>query len=298
MNQDLPQRSARYCSNAYDSERWDHFSERANDVFVCAPPRTGTTWTQTLCCLLIHGWRDFAIKPSDVSPWYDATFFPVEEVNAIYENQQHRRVIKTHTPLDGISYFPRATYLAVYRDPRDVFFSFRNHLDNFRDNDFVASQDDDISALFQEWVRSPAQNDMRLSQALEQFTVHYASFHRFSDLPNIHFLHYADMREDLASGVAELADILGIEVGAQDIAEICRIADFDNMKKNSTQYTPDAKTGMWHNNERFFHKGKSGQWRDVLSPGDLASYEDRLHALLPAEDIDWLHNVKAGLHIA
>ena len=73
MNQDLPQRSARYCSNNSDSERWDHFSERANDVFVCTPPRTGTTWTQTLCCLLIHGWRDFAIKPSDVSPWYDAT---------------------------------------------------------------------------------------------------------------------------------------------------------------------------------------------------------------------------------
>ena len=36
------------------------------------------------------------------------------------EGQGHRRVLKTHTPLDGLVLDPRATYLVVGRHPLDM----------------------------------------------------------------------------------------------------------------------------------------------------------------------------------
>src|SRR4030095_3804728 len=43
-----------------------------------------------------------------------------DEVLARLEAQQHRRFIKTHTPLDGIPLDPRATYVVVARHPLDM----------------------------------------------------------------------------------------------------------------------------------------------------------------------------------
>jgi len=77
MKDHLPRRVTHYTSNNSDSARWDNFTVRDDDIFVWTPPRSGTTWTQTLCCLLLFGWRDFDIKPSDVSPWYEYNFHPV-----------------------------------------------------------------------------------------------------------------------------------------------------------------------------------------------------------------------------
>ena len=122
MNEVLPRRETHYISPVSDSARWDQFRGRDDDIFVCTPPRTGATWTQTLCYLLLFGWRDFTIYPADVSPWYDAIFHPVEDVIALLDAQDHRRLIKIHTPLDGIPFIPQSTYICVYRDPRDVFF--------------------------------------------------------------------------------------------------------------------------------------------------------------------------------
>ncbi len=290
MTEDLPRRETHYFTDFSDSARWDHFAGRDSDIFVCAPPKTGTTWTQTLCCLLLFGWREFDIRPSDVSPWYDATFEPVEEINALIEAQDHRRLIKTHTPLDGIPYNPLATYVTVYRDPRDVYFSALNHKDNVKLNDFSSNPEDDISAPFREWVQAPAGNGGPASGSLERFIVHFKSFKRFGHLSNLHFFHYSDMKRDLPAAVTGLARVLGIEITQDDIAQMSHIADIQNMRKNADQFAPDAKIGVWKSNEQFFNKGTGGQWRDELRAEDLALYDERMSELLSAEDIAWLHH--------
>ncbi len=290
MTGDLPRREAHYFTNVSDSDRWDHFAGRDSDIFICTPPKTGTTWTQALCCLILFGWREFNIRLSDVSPWYDATFESVEHINAVIEAQDHRRLIKTHTPLDGIPYSSHRTFVTVYRDPRDVFFSALNHKDNVTRNDFTLGPEDNVSAPFREWVQGPAGNGGPASRSLERFVVHFKSFKRFSHLANIHFFHYADMKRGLPAAIAGLARVLGIEITQDDITQISRVADFQNMRKNAAQFAPDAKLGMWKSNEQFFNKGTGGQWRDDLSAEDLALYDERIRGLLPAEDIAWLHH--------
>lgn len=45
---------------------------------------------------------------------------PVEEVHALLDAQTHRRIIKTHTPLEGVPFVDEVHYVIVGRDPRDV----------------------------------------------------------------------------------------------------------------------------------------------------------------------------------
>src|SRR5215203_1589032 len=109
----------RYRNLVMDSARWDGFEFRSGDIVISTPPKCGTTWTQMLCALLIFDGPTFPALLSDISPWLDMNIRPLAEVTVALAAQTHRRVIKTHTPLDGIPLHRDVTYLVVGRDPRD-----------------------------------------------------------------------------------------------------------------------------------------------------------------------------------
>src|SRR6188508_1212521 len=92
----------RYRSLIADSARWDGFAFRPGDVVISTPPKSGTTWTQMLCALLIFDGPAFPAPLGDISPWLDMNIRPLAEVTAALTAQAHRRFIKTHTPLDGL----------------------------------------------------------------------------------------------------------------------------------------------------------------------------------------------------
>ena len=110
---DLPQRTDTYRGRLTDTSRWDLFRARPNDLFICTPPKCGTTWTQAICANLIFGKPDFEGKITDISPWVDSKLETPEICMGILEAQTHRRFVKTHTPLDGIPYYDSCEYLIV-----------------------------------------------------------------------------------------------------------------------------------------------------------------------------------------
>src|SRR5689334_24191330 len=96
----------RYRSIVADSARWDGFAFRPGDVVISTPPKCGTTWTQMLCALLIFDGPDFPAPLDQLSPWLDMSTRPLAQVMATYAAQPHRRIVKTHTPLDGLPLYP------------------------------------------------------------------------------------------------------------------------------------------------------------------------------------------------
>src|SRR5215217_6706040 len=135
---DLQAPRTRYRSIIADSGRWDGFAFRPGDVVISTPPKSGTTWTQMLCALLIFDGPAFPAALGEVSPWLDNCIRPLPEVTAAYAAQTHRRFIKTHTPLDGLPLHPDVTYLVVGRDPRDVAISMEHHVTNMDFAHFLA----------------------------------------------------------------------------------------------------------------------------------------------------------------
>jgi aryl sulfotransferase len=287
---ELPQRTEVYIGRRTDSRRWDQFSARDDDVFICTPPKCGTTWTQAICAMLIFARADFDGKIGDISPWIDAKMVSIEACMQTLNAQTHRRFIKTHTPLDGITHFATSQYLLVYRDPRDAYFSMRNHMNNARDSPMLPEMADDPCEGFRVWLDTPFEPGVGEQRSLAAFVHHYESFRRFRERANFHFFHYADYKRALRSSFTRIADTLGIERSNAILDELSAAATFDNMKAKSTTYAPGAGLGIWKDDTAFFNKGQNAQWRDVLGSAELEHYAQRMGELLAAEDIAWLEN--------
>ncbi len=120
----------RYQSPDEDSARWLGFPFRDGDIVISTRSKTGTTWVQMICALLIFQTPELPAPLAQLSPWLDHLVAPREEVYAQLAAQKHRRFIKTHTPLDGIPLDPRATYIVTARHPLDMAVSLYHQGDN------------------------------------------------------------------------------------------------------------------------------------------------------------------------
>ena len=110
----------RYQSPDEDSARWLDFPLRVGDIVISSRSKTGTTWVQMICALLIFRTPQLPAPLAQLSPWLDHLIVPPEQVYARLTAQDHRRFIKTHTPLDGIPLDSRATYIVTARHPLDI----------------------------------------------------------------------------------------------------------------------------------------------------------------------------------
>jgi aryl sulfotransferase len=288
----LPQRLYSYTDGLTDTTRWDHFTPRDDDVFVCTMGKNGTTWMLTICTFLVFGRSDLDFVPADRSTWFDAIFSPVDKVVAHFEAQTNRRIIKTHTPLDGIPFYPQCTYITVWRDPRDAFISMRAHDDNmkieFGDGDAQEKEDRGAEQEFREHIEMDYVPGVPPSRGLGYRAHFIRSYFDYQHLPNIHFFHYADMKRDLKGEMAKVAKALGIEIDDAKLSQLADAATFSSMKRQALDYVPSGKDGFWHDPAKFLHKGVSGQWEDVFSDETLARFDARFDELLGPELARWI----------
>jgi aryl sulfotransferase len=294
---ELPELLHRYDHAFFDSGRWRDFSSREDDIFICSAYKAGTTWLQRICALLVFQDTTLGGQLGRVSPWLERETSPIEEVLERLDAQEHRRFIKTHTPLDGMPFFEQATYLFIARDPRDIFMSMHNHIHNSNANSQARQpgsggawpdMPDDIHELFEVWMTRgwfDWEDDGWPSWSV---THHARTFWAFRHLPNIHLLHYADLKADLDREMWRISDILGIARDPEIWPDLVDAATFDRMRGEADRLAPGADKAAWLDNARFFNKGTSGQWRDVLTDRDLALYRRVMDDRLPPDLVRWL----------
>jgi aryl sulfotransferase len=277
-----------YRTAVFDNARWQRFAHRPGDIFVCTPPKCGTTWMQTVVASLLWPDNDGPKPVMTVSPWLDAEFYPLDETLARLEAQTHRRSIKTHTPADGIPWWDDARYIFVARDGRDAFMSMCHHAEVFKDDvrkglnaralaDGVPPMPDwngDVHGFFETWVGMGAH------------LAHVATFWERRKQENLLLVHYNDLKRDLAGEMRRVAAFLGIDVPDAKWPAVVERCTFDAMKRRA-----DEIGTFWNfegGAQSFLFKGTNDRWRDVLTTQELAAYEKRAAELLPSDAIAWL----------
>src|SRR6187455_3546342 len=124
-----PRKTHELHSHHFDSTIWNDLKFRDDDIVIATYAKSGTTWMQQIIAQMLYG-PDAALEVAEISPWLDLRVPPKAVKLPFVEAQAHRRFIKTHLPVDALVFSPRAKYIYIARDGRDVIWSMYNHLSN------------------------------------------------------------------------------------------------------------------------------------------------------------------------
>jgi aryl sulfotransferase len=293
----VPESPLRYVSVDEDSGRWFDFPFRQGDIVISARSKSGTTWIQMICALLVFQVPDPPAPLATLSPWLDSLIIPKDEVYARLEAQKHRRFIKTHTPLDGIPIDDRATYIVVARHPLDMAVSLYHQGDNLDrarvrmltgQSEPLAS---DARPALREWVLDWISSDASPKEQMDSLPGvmwHLSDAWARRTTPNVVLVHYDDLLLDLPAEMQRIALLLDIDVPGELWPTLVEAATFKSMRTHASRLSPNP-SGILKNPTAFFRAGISGSGRQILSETELAHYLNRAAEMAPEDLLDWLH---------
>lgn len=305
MPASLGQPTCIYQNHHLDSTRWNAYEPRVGDIVIATSYKSGTTWTQEIVLHLIYQGQALPVR-SEVSPWLDARWSPLDELITNLEGQSQRRFIKTHLPLDGLPFFPQVNYIVVGRDPRDVFMSLWNHYSNYTEEYYSRVNDtpgrvgaplppcpQNIHDFWQGWITQGWFEWETEGYPFWGNMHHTQSWWNYRGLENILFVHFNDLLAGLQGEIRRIADFLAIEASDETIARIAQAVDLTTMRKKAEalNHFKSWKEGA----KGFFFKGTNGRWREALSPAELALYEDTAAKVLAPECARWLARGRIAL---
>jgi aryl sulfotransferase len=227
----------RYQSPEEDSGRWLGFSFRPGDIVISTRRRSGTTWMQMICALLIFQTTDLPAPINRLSPWLDYLVGPPEFVYAQLAEQRNRRFIKTHTPLDGIPSDPRVTYIVTARHPLDMFVSLREYVDSFPVPGAQHRTAEPMHDSLVAWI-ADAYDPRAYPESLAGVMRHLCDAWARRHEPNVLLVHYDDLCADLEGRMRWLAGRLGIAVPEQTWPTLVAAASFESMRSRADQFAP------------------------------------------------------------
>jgi aryl sulfotransferase len=294
----VPGVRVRYRSADEDSARWTGFQFREGDIVVSTRSKSGTTWIQMICALLVFQTPDLPAPLAELSPWLDWLITPRDEVFARLGAQGHRRFIKTHTPLDGIPLDPRATYIMVARHPLDMAVSLYHHsanIDRARMRQltgqpgslYTAAPRPSLHEWTLRWISAVAAPRDELD-SLPGVMLHLSDAWARRARRGVVLVHYDDLSADLEREMRRLAGLLGIAVPEDAWPALVAAATFDRMRERADRLTP-APPGVLVDNAAFFRRGTSGSGRELLTGAERARYHAYAAQMAPADLLTWLH---------
>jgi len=280
-------------SHHFDSTIWNDFRFRDDDVVIATYGKSGTTWVQQIVSQLIFN-GEAGLPVAEMSPWLDLRVPPKEIKLPEVEKQTHRRFLKTHLPVDALVFSPRAKYIYIARDGRDVVWSLYNHHVNANQFWYEALNDTpgrvgppiepppaSIAQYFADWLE-------RDGHPFWPFWENVRSWWRIRELPNVMLLHFDNLKQDMPGEIRRIAAFLEIPIDEATWPRIVDHCGFDYMKANAAQSVPLGGAFWEGGAETFVHKGTNGRWRDTLNAEQVAAYESRAVAELGPDCAAWL----------
>lgn len=288
-----PQKNRELFNHHFDSTIWNHFRFRDDDIVIASYGKAGTTWLQQIVAQMLLG-PDPDLEVAQISPWLDLRFPSQDAKLSAVEAQTHRRFLKTHLPLDALVFSPEAKYLYIGRDGRDVVWSLYNHHANANQVWYQMINDTpgrvgpplkppvgNIRQYWHDWL-------MQDGYPFWSFWENVRTWWVARSLPNVLFLHYANMTHDMSAQMRRIAAFLDIAIDNRSWETIQTYCSFDWMKQNATKSVPLGGAFWDAGAQVFIHKGVNGRWAATLTPADVADYEDLVLQQLGPECAHWL----------
>ena len=239
-----PKKTREMQTSMIDSTYWNDFEFRDDDIIVGTYQKAGTTWVQQIIAQFVFNGETEGMPVGDISPWLDLRLPPLEAKLPDIIAQKHRRFLKTHLPVDALVYEPKAKYIYIARDGRDIVWSLFNHHHALNDvfYDGIASlpnfgpllprpETEDVREYFLAWLAGDG-------HPFWPFWENIRTWWETRNLPNMYFLHFQNLVDDLEGTMRKIAAFLDIPIDESKWDLMVHHCGFDYMKKNATLSTP------------------------------------------------------------
>ena len=289
----MPNKTHELHTHHFDSTIWNDFRFRDDDIIIGTYMKSGTTWMQQIISQLIFDGAA-GLETAEMSPWMDLRVPPKEVKLEAVEAQTHRRFLKTHLPVDALVFSPKAKYIYIARDGRDVVWSAYNHHRSANDTWYELLNDtpgrvgppidkpsDSIRQYFDEWLEKDG-------YPWHSMWDNVRTWWDIRNLPNVHLLHFDELKADMPGEIRRVAEFLDIPVNENKWEDILLHCSFEYMKKNASKSVPMGGVFWEGGAETFIYKGTNGRWRDVLSEEESRNYEQRAIEELGEACAQWL----------
>ncbi|CAI6368354.1 unnamed protein product [Macrosiphum euphorbiae] len=221
----------------------EDFDVRDDDIWVCGFPKTGTTWCKemTWCVandldfegakqnllervplLEMYSYQDFEKAMQD-NPDIEIPKYIFDSIGYI-NGLKSPRYIKTHLPYQLLpkklrEKSTKAKIIYMARNPKDTCLSF------FHFATLLGSYEDNFEAFCELFISN--------SLCYSPFFDHILGFWNRRDDPQVLFLKYEDMKQDLHLVLRQTAQFLGKHMNDDQLLALEDHLSFKSMKKNS-----------------------------------------------------------------
>ncbi|XP_022192769.2 sulfotransferase 1C4 [Nilaparvata lugens] len=266
------------------AEGYYNMQVRKDDVWIMTFPRSGTTWCQELLWLInnnldyekasqtpldrrfpflefgiLHSpelHKEIMALNSDTKEIEDQLAFmrqPGYEWAAQMTNPRH---FKTHLPFDLLppSLLDSSKVIYVARNPKDVATSYYYHNRLLKVHEYTGD--------FETYWDLFEQNLLAFCPYWPHINQAWAKRNH----PNLLFLFYEDMVQDLPKNIEKVAEFLGKKLTADQISRLTDHLHIDNFKKNVVLHPKVVINGFYKEGEEdFIRKGKVGGRKEFNS---------------------------------
>jgi hypothetical protein len=247
------------------------------DVFVMTYAKSGTNWMMQIAHQLIHHGKGEYGHLHDVVPWPDTLAMPaplrkyairLDDATHWQHAPEPFRVIKTHFSWDMLPHSDQAKYIAVIRDPKDVFVSNYCFV---RDSVYGRAM-----PSVETWFQLFLSDDFPLGGSWAANTAGYWAERK---RPNVLIASFKEMKRDLLGTVQKVARFLNVEVGDAIIDEVCRRSSFEYMKAADSKFAM-GRLVAWREPGAMIRRGSQGGSSELLTPAQQRQIDEYFMAEL------------------
>lgn len=263
--------------DTFKAKVFKNYTPTEHDVFICTFSKSGTNWLLQMATQI--AWKGAAEFEHihDVAPWPE---FPMPGLVALgddtlWENAPgKRRAIKTSAPTRHVPLSDEATYLSVFRDPKEVLVSGYY---------FILGGFQLIDAVSFDYWRDQIFLNGPMGKAWADHTASWwAERHR----ANLGILNFREIKKDLGSHVDHVAGLMRVELNPQERDAVIERCGFDWMKANGSRFDPPPMPFL-RKRPTMMRSGRTGNSGELLSEAQKAEIDAVCSARLEALGSDF-----------
>ncbi|XP_019167053.1 PREDICTED: flavonol sulfotransferase-like [Ipomoea nil] len=254
-----------------------HFKPHPNDVLLASYPKAGTTWLKALLFSIVNRAKYNGImhplltsNPHELVPWLET----YASTNPTNPRPPDSFLFSTHLAYPSLPEQIRSSssscrIVYVFRDPKDVFVSFRHYHNKLRPKE-SSSSSFSLQEAFDQFSRG--------ASPFGPYWDHFAGYYKASiQFPNkVFFVRYEDLKTEAVFHVKRLAEFVGWpfseeeekEGAVQKIIDFCSFEKLSNLEVNKNgSFIRNLETGRMARfiNHAYFRKGEIGDSKNHLS---------------------------------